>query len=158
MRFMEHGKLGYSLVSIRENRERSEMFGYNTPLIQVMIFAVSGAVAGLAGVLYTSWGRYVVPSTMGITQATIPVVLVAAGGRKNPTAVIIFTLFYLMLSQQLAASGSQYSLVLLGLILLLVVLFVPKGIIHSLFEIIDRKFLNPYLKAEKDLRPKRDDA
>jgi branched-chain amino acid transport system permease protein len=156
MRIMEHGKLGYGLVSIRENRERSEMFGYNTPLIQVIIFAASGAIAGLAGVLYTSWGRYVVPSTMGITQATIPVVLVAAGGRKNPTAVIIFTLFYLMVSQQLAASGSQYSLVLLGLILLLVVLFVPKGIIHSLFEIIDRKLLHSYLKAEKGLPQKGD--
>jgi branched-chain amino acid transport system permease protein len=126
------------------------MFGYNTPFIQMMIFAASGAIAGLAGVLYTSWGRYIVPSTMGITQATIPVVLVAAGGRKNPTAVVIFTLFYLMFSQRLAASGSQYSLILLGLILLLVVLFVPKGIIHSLFELIDGKILNPLLRAGED--------
>ena len=131
---MEKRNLGYCLLSIRENRTRSEMFGYNTAFVQMMIFAVSGAIAGLSGVLYTSWGGYIVPS---------PVVLVAAGGRKNPTAVVIFTLFYLSLSQKLAASGSQYSLVLLGLILLLVVLFVPKGIIHSLFEIIDRKVVLP---------------
>lgn len=139
MRIMEKRNLGYCLLSIRENRERSEMFGYNVSFIQMMIFAVSGAIAGLAGVLYTSWGGYIVPSAVGMTQATIPVVLVAAGGRKNPTAVVIFTLFYLFLSQKLAASGSQYSLIILGAILLLVVLFVPKGIIHSLFEIIDAK-------------------
>ncbi|RGX56949.1 MULTISPECIES: ABC transporter permease subunit [Anaerotruncus] len=143
MRIMEKRNLGYCLLSIRENRTRSEMFGYNTAFVQMMIFAVSGAIAGLSGVLYTSWGGYIVPSAVGMTQATMPVVLVAAGGRKNPTAVVIFTLFYLSLSQKLAASGSQYSLVLLGLILLLVVLFVPKGIIHSLFEIIDRKVVLP---------------
>ena len=146
MRIMEKKNLGYCLLSIRENRERSEMFGYNTAFIQMMIFAVSGAIAGLSGVLYTSWGGYIVPTAVGMTQATLPVVLVAAGGRKNPTAVIIFTLFYLILSQKLAASGSQYSLVILGLILLLVVLFVPKGIIHSLFEMIDHSVIEP-LKA-----------
>lgn len=146
LRIMEKRNIGYCLLSIRENRARSEMFGYNTSFIQMMIFAVSGAVAGLAGVLYTSWGGYIVPTAVGMTQATLPVVLVAAGGRKNPTAVVIFTLFYLSLSQKLAASGSQYSLVILGVILLLVVLFVPKGIIHSLFEIIDHKVLGRLIK------------
>ncbi|MCD8083444.1 MAG: hypothetical protein LUE86_08090 [Clostridiales bacterium] len=141
MRILEKRNLGYCLLSIRENRQRSEMFGYNISFIQMMVFAVSGAIAGLAGVLYTSWGGYIVPSAVGMTQATTPVVLVAAGGRKNPTAVIIFTLIYLAISQKLAASGSQYSLLILGLILLLVVLFVPKGIIHSLFEIIDRRII-----------------
>lgn len=150
MRVMEKRKIGYCLISIRENMARSEMFGYNTAFIQMMIFAVSGAIAGLAGVLYTSWGGYIVPSAMGMTQATMPVVLVAAGGRKNPTAVVLFTLFYLTLSQQLAASGSSYSLILLGLILLLVILFVPKGIIHSLFETIDNRVFAPMFGGKKN--------
>ena len=143
MRIIEKRNLGYCLLSIRENRIRSEMFGYNTAFVQMMIFATSGAIAGLSGVLYTSWGGYIVPTTVGMTQATLPVVLVAAGGRRNPTAVVVFTLFYLMISQKLAASGTQYSLIILGLILLVVVLFVPKGIIHSLFEIIDERVFTP---------------
>jgi len=91
-----------------------------------------------------------VPTAVGMTQATIPVVLVAAGGKKNSTSVILFSLFYLTLSQKLAASGTQWSLIILGAILLLVVLFVPKGIIHSLFEILDEKVINPLLnRGEK---------
>lgn len=148
IRIIAKRKLGYTLLSIRENRERSELFGYNTAFIQMMIFALSGAIAGAAGVLYTSWGSFIVPTTVGMTQATLPVVLVAAGGRKNSTATIIFTLFYLILSQKLAASGTQYSLIILGAILLLVVLFVPKGIIHSLFELIDEKVINPLLHKQ----------
>ena len=149
-RYMERSKLGYTLISIRENRERSELFGYNVAFIQMMIFSVAGAMAALAGVIYTTWGGYIVPTAVGMTQATIPVVLVAAGGKKNSTAVILFSLFYLTLSQRLAASGTQYSLIILGAILLLVVLFVPKGIIHSLFEILDEKVVNPLLnRSEK---------
>lgn len=136
-RQMERSRLGYCLVSIRENRLRSELFGYNTAFIQTIVFAASGGLAALSGVLYTTWGGYIVPSAVGMTQATIPVVLVAAGGKKNATATILFSLFYLTLSQKLAASGSQYSLIILGLILLIVVLFVPKGIIHSLFDFVD---------------------
>ena len=149
-RYMERSKLGYTLISIRENRERSELFGYDVAFIQTMIFSVAGAMAALAGVIYTTWGGYIVPTAVGMTQATIPVVLVAAGGKKNSTSVILFSLFYLTLSQKLAASGTQWSLIILGAILLLVVLFVPKGIIHSLFEILDEKVVNPLLnRGEK---------
>lgn len=149
-RYMEVNKLGYTLVSIREKQTRSELLGYNTAFIQMMIFAVSGAMAALAGVLYTTWGGYIVPTAVGMTQATIPVVLVAAGGKKNSTAVILFSLLYLNLSQNLAAIGTQYSLIILGVILLFVVLIVPKGIFHSLFEIIDDKVIRRKFAKTKE--------
>lgn len=149
-RYMETHKLGYTLISIREKQERSELLGYNTAFIQMMIFAVSGAMAALAGVLYTTWGGYIVPTSVGMIQATTPVVLVAAGGKKNSTAVILFSLLYLNLSQNLAAVGTQYSLIILGLILLVVVLVVPKGIFHSLFEISDRRLLDPLFADKKE--------
>ncbi len=148
-RYMESHKLGYTLISIREKQERSELLGYNTAFIQMIIFAVSGAMAALAGVLYTTWGGYIVPTSVGMIQATTPVVLVAAGGKKNATAVILFALLYLNLSQNLAAIGTQYSLIILGLILLFVVLIVPKGIFHSLFEISDERLLNRLFADKK---------
>ena len=149
-RSMERNKLGFTLISIREQRTRSELFGYNTAFIQMMIFAASGAIAALAGVLYTTWGGYIVPTAVGMIQATTPVVLVAAGGKKNATAVILFSLLYLNLSQDLAAAGTQYSLIVLGVILLIVVLIVPKGIFHSLFEIIDEKVLERIFADRKE--------
>jgi len=115
-----------------------------------MIFAASGAIAALAGILYTTWGGYIVPTAVGMIQATTPVVLVAAGGKKNATAVILFSLLYLNLSQNLAAAGTQYSLIILGVILLFVVLIVPKGIFHSLFEIIDEKVFKRIFVDKKE--------
>lgn len=140
LRVLKRTKVGYALLAIRENRTRSELFGYNVKKIQVIVFTVGGAIAGLAGVLYAAWGNYITPSNLGLDASTLVVVLVAAGGRKNPTAVLIFSVAYSIIANQLSSSGSQFALIILGLILILVILFVPNGIIASLFDICDRSF------------------
>lgn len=130
---------GHALVAIREHRERTETFGYNVRLIQCQVFALGGALAGLSGALYTIWGGYITPSSMGLTAASMPVILVAAGGRKNLTAAIVSTLVLSWVSQQLSASGSQYALVALGTLLLAVVLLAPEGFVAALFQWVNRR-------------------
>ncbi|MFM9279318.1 ABC transporter permease subunit [Paenibacillus jiagnxiensis] len=133
-------KWGYALLAVRENRDRSQMFGYNVPKIQTAVFVLSGMIASLGGILYAAWGNYVTPSTMGLAAATLPVILVAAGGRKSLTAAMMFTLLYSWFSQYLSSSGNQYALIILGVCLLLVVRFMPEGIIITLFNGIDQLF------------------
>ncbi|ALS24322.1 MULTISPECIES: ABC transporter permease subunit [Paenibacillus] len=149
LRYLVVSRWGYALLAIRENRERSHMFGYNVPKIQTMVFTLSGMIASLGGILYAAWGNYMTPSTMGLAAATLPVVLVAAGGRKNLTAAMVFTLIYSWFSQYLSSSGNQFALVILGVSLLLVVRFVPEGIIVELFKGLDRLFFN----RKKDVNP-----
>jgi len=136
-KLIEKRGTGYAMFSIRENPKRSTMLGYNVAKIKTLVFAFGGAIAGLAGVYYTMWGGYIVPTSMNMTSATMPIVLAAAGGRKNPIAVYIFSIIYLQFSQTLAANGTQYSYVILGALLIVVVLFVPNGIISTLFDWID---------------------
>lgn len=131
-------KSGYSLVAIRENRERSELLGYNIPLLQTLSFSFGALLAALSGVLFVTWGGFISPSSMDITAAALPVVLVAAAGRKNISAVMVFTVLYYIISQKLAVSGSEYALIILGIILILVITIVPKGIIVTIFNFFDR--------------------
>ena len=138
---IERSKSGYTMFAIRENRERSALFGYHTAKIQMVVFAIGGMIAALAGVLYASWGGYVSPVSMSMTQATIPVVIVAAGGRKSPTAAMLFGLIYYYASNRLAAAGNEYALIILGIALILVIMFVPQGLFKSLFDIIDKKII-----------------
>ncbi|TGA98498.1 urea ABC transporter permease [Sporolactobacillus shoreae] len=149
LKLFTHSKVGAAIVAIRENRERTKMFGYNVPKIQSLVFAAGGALASLSGILYATWGNYITPSAFALSSATIPVVLVAAGGRKNFTASIIFTVLYYWFAQGLSASGSQYALVILGLILILVTLFVPDGIIVFLFHLSDRLFFHRESKMKE---------
>jgi len=136
---IETTKIGYSLIAVRENRTRSELLGFNVPFIQTLVFGVGGGIAGLAGVLYSSWGSYVSPSNITITASTLPVVLVAAAGRKNLTATVILSGAYCILTNLLASStmGSQYSSIITGIILILVVLYLPEGLIVSMFKGLD---------------------
>lgn len=138
LRHIQRSGVGYSLVAIRENRQRSELFGYNIKLIQTLVFAAGGALAGLSGILYAAWGNYITPASMSLESSTIPVILVAAGGRKNVTAAMLFSFFYYWLSRTLSATGSQYALIVLGIFLVLVILFVPEGFLALIFQKLDR--------------------
>lgn len=139
---LRHTKAGYTMFAIRENKERSEMFGYNAPKIQMIVFSVGGAMAAIAGVLYASWGGYVSPDVMNTTQATVPVIVVAAGGKASPVAAMIFGLIYYYVTNGFAATGNEYSFVILGIALILVTLFMPQGLFKSLFDFLDSKFFS----------------
>lgn len=140
LRWFSRSKFGTAVIAIRENRDRTKLLGYNVPKIQSLVFALGGALASLSGIFYVQWGGYITPSVFGLASATIPVVLVAAGGRKNITAAVLFTLIYYWFSQILSASGSEYALVILGLVLIFAILFVPNGIIVALFQMMDHLF------------------
>ena len=129
LRKLLNSRFGNVLVAIRENPDRAEMLGYDVRLYQLAAFTLGGTLAGISGVLYTTWGSYITPSAMGLTAAALPIVWTAAGGRKDITTTFVATVFLLWLSQKLAVDGAQYALVLMGVILLLVVLLAPDGLV-----------------------------
>ena len=138
LRWLAGTRWGYGLLALQENRPRTETFGYNVRLMQVQVFALAGGVAALSGVLYTSWGSYIDPSSMGLTAAITPVIYVAIGGRRSLTAAMISSMILLKLSQSLASEAPQYALVIFGVLALLAVLFVPEGFVVAVFNALDR--------------------
>jgi branched-chain amino acid transport system permease protein len=62
----------------------------------------------------------------------MPIIWVATGGRRSLAGAIIATVALLDLSQELVVYGSQYALVLMGLILLVVVMTMPAGLLPTL--------------------------
>ena len=132
LRILVNSRFGNVLVALRENPERAEMLGYDVRKYQLAAFVIGSSLAGVSGVLYTSWGQYITPSTMGITAAALPIIWVAVGGRSDLTATLIGTLLVLSVFQALTIYGSQYALVVMGLLLVVTVLVAPRGIIGTL--------------------------
>lgn len=132
LRILVNSRFGNVLVALRENPERAEMLGYDIRKYQLAAFIIGSSLAGLSGVLYTSWGQYITPSTMGITAAALPIIWVAVGGRADLTATLIGTLVVLSVFQALTIYGSQYALVVMGLLLVVTVLVAPRGLIGTL--------------------------
>jgi len=138
LRMLLNAPFGNVLVAIRENPERAEMLGYDIRRYQLLSFALGGGLAGLSGVFYSAWGQYITPSSMGITAAALPIVWVAVGGRKDLTATLVGTLLVLSIFQFLTIYGSQYALIVMGVLLTLTVLLAPDGIVASLMQRLGR--------------------
>lgn len=131
LRMLVNSSFGNVLVAIRENPQRATMLGYDIRRYQLAAFAIGGAMAGVSGVLYTSWGQYITPSSMGLTAASLPVVWVAVGGRSDLTTTLIGTLLVIGAFQALTIYGSQYALVAMGAMLVLTVLLAPEGLVMA---------------------------
>lgn len=131
LRMVLNAPFGNVLVAIRENPKRTEMLGYDVRAYQTLAFALGGALAGLSGVLYTAWGQYITPSSMGLTAAALPIIWVAVGGRSDITATLVGSLAVLFAFQSLTVYGSQYALVVMGALLLVTVLLTPDGLISA---------------------------
>ena len=140
LRMLLNAPFGNVLVAIRENPERAEMLGYDVRVYQMVAFGLGGALAGLSGVLYTAWGQYITPSSMGLTAAALPIVWVAVGGRRDITATLVGTLLVLSVFQALTIYCSQYALVAKGVLLLLTVLLTPNGVVASAMDLAGRIF------------------
>jgi len=138
LRMLVNSRFGNVLVAIRENAQRATMLGYDIRRYQLAAFVIGSALAGLSGVLYTAWGQYITPSSMGITAAALPIVWTAVGGRGDLTATLIGTLVVLAGFQALTIYGSQYALVVMGALLLATVLAAPQGLVVGLAGLLPR--------------------
>ena len=131
LRILVNSSFGNVLVAIRENPQRATMLGYDVRRYQLAAFVIGGAFAGLSGVLYTSWGQYITPSSMGLTAASLPVIWVAVGGRSDLTTTLVGTLLVIGGFQALTIYGSQYALVVMGALLVGTVLAAPQGLVMA---------------------------
>ena len=138
LRALLNSSFGYAMVATREDPLRTQMLGYDVRKVYLAVFVISGALAALSGVLFAMWNNFFAPSSMGLTAATLPVIWVAAGGRKSLLAVIIATVVLQWINQKLAYSGSQYSLLFFAVLILATVMLLPEGAAPTLVRALKR--------------------
>jgi ABC-type branched-subunit amino acid transport system permease subunit len=129
LRLLVNARYGHVVLGIRDDVQRTRLLGYNVNFIQVQVFTLGAALAGLSGVLYVSWGNYISPTSMGLLAATVPVIWTAVGGRHSLLAVLLSTLALRWLADTLSVEGGEYAFLILGVLLLATMLFFPAGIV-----------------------------
>ncbi|PDQ22693.1 ABC transporter permease [Mesorhizobium sanjuanii] len=140
VRMFLNSPIGYVLVAIREDPDRVELLGYDIRLYQLIVFIVGGALAALSGVLYTAWGQFITPSSVGLPAAAMPIVWVAFSGRKDITATTLGTFVLLLAFQTITIYSQQWALILMGALLLATVLFAPDGFLLGIFRAVQNLF------------------
>lgn len=133
---------GKVLVAIREHEDRAIALGFNTALYKTAAFAMSGAVACLAGALYGTHANFVSPSLAGVLFSTQVVVWVAIGGRKSLLGALLGAVAVAALSNYLTAITPEYWQLVLGVIFVVVIVAFKGGVagaIDDLFSSAHRK-------------------
>ncbi len=122
---------GRTLIGIRENEQRMELLGYDVAGYKTAIFAVSGAMAGLAGCLFANWAEIVTPSVFSLGQTAEVLIWVIVGGLGSLIGPMIAATVLGSLKLGLGHQTTIDNSLVLGAILILVVLLIPRGFAPS---------------------------
>ncbi|WP_375589486.1 ATP-binding cassette domain-containing protein [Hoeflea alexandrii] len=151
---------GQLLIAIRENEERLQFFGFRTSMLKAAAFAISGGIAGLAGVLYAPHQGIVTPQAVGFVLSAELLIWTAVGGRFGLIGPVAGAVLIGFMAAGLRDSF-RYWEVAVALVFILVVLKMPGGI-SGLFSAALSRFgggsstrheaPTPQLLASKDQR------
>ncbi|WP_213771036.1 branched-chain amino acid ABC transporter permease [Bradyrhizobium sp. dw_78] len=121
-------RFGRVLVAVRENEQRVEFLGYDSRLHKLIAFSIGGAIAGLAGCLFTAWGNFVSPTAFSVVQSAQIIIWLMVGGAGTLLGPVIGAVAISWLTVQIGTQQTVNANVVLGGILLVFVLLVPKGV------------------------------
>jgi urea transport system permease protein len=128
-RWLTSGRFGRMLVAIRDDENRVRFSGYDPTAFKVLVFAVSGAIAGVAGALYTVQSGIISPQVMDIAFSIEMVIWVAVGGRATLVGAILGAVLVNMARSLLSERFPDVWLFFQGALFLIVVTTLPDGII-----------------------------
>ncbi|MEP1535689.1 MAG: branched-chain amino acid ABC transporter permease [Paracoccaceae bacterium] len=122
---------GLALNAARQNAERVETVGLTPFRLRLVAFVISGAVTGLAGALFADLNRFISPTMFSWQLSGEFIVFIVLGGIGRLYGPVAGACLFVLL-EHLLSGVSEFWLIYVGAILLLVVLFARGGLIGAL--------------------------
>ncbi|MER3480039.1 MAG: branched-chain amino acid ABC transporter permease [Meiothermus sp.] len=126
-----NSRFGRVLQAIRENESRAAALGYPVYRFQLVAFVLAGGLAGLAGVLMAHYTQYASPNLLAWQQSGHLMMMVILGGVGQFWGGVLGASVLLGVEEILQDLTIHWQLGV-GVILLLVVLFAPRGLVGLL--------------------------
>jgi branched-chain amino acid transport system permease protein len=124
---LRRSKVGRAFESIKEDETAAGLMGIDVGAHKMLAFVLGAAIAGLAGTLNAHLTFFIGPSEYGFDRAVDILTMTILGGIGNLTGPVIGAVILTLLPEMLR-SFKDFRLVVNGFILVLIVLFLPKGI------------------------------
>lgn len=137
LRVLISSKIGRVIVAAKENEQRVLLLGYDARAYKLFSFTLGGAIAGLAGCLFANWGAFTSPTIFGLGQSAQIIIWVIVGGLGTLVGPIVGCIAIQWLTSQIGTQQTFNSNLVLGGILVVFVLLVPRGIVPTLGDLID---------------------
>ncbi len=121
-------RFGRIMLAMRENEERSRMLGYNPYAVKLKVLVVSGLYAGLAGAAYGLFFGYAGAGFATVQYSILPMLYSLLGGAGTALGPLIGAAAMFWLIDFVSSLTNAY-LMLVGVALIVLVLFAPRGIL-----------------------------
>lgn len=121
---------GATLRAIRENRDRTGFLGIKVKRYELASFSLGGAFAGLAGGLYVVFDRQAFPALLDWTNSAEPIFVTLIGGLSNYAGPVVGAVVFGLLRDTITRNVEYWQAVL-GIAVLLIILFLPGGIVEG---------------------------
>jgi len=126
---MLKSKLGYGLIAIREDEDAANSIGINTTQFKSIAFSLSGIFSGMAGAIYAYQQGFIKPEPVFTVTSTVKMIVMAVfGGIGSLWGPTIGAIVIGMIDNFLSARFLIIHTLFFGSIVILVILFAPRGI------------------------------
>ena len=124
----ERTRAGQAFRAIREDEVLAAHLGINTTGWKLLAFAVSSAGAGLAGALYAYYINLVSPVVASAATTSLVIGMAVFGGLGTLWGPVLGAILLFGLSEGLRFVGVVYNLIAIGLVIMVFVIFLPRGL------------------------------
>jgi branched-chain amino acid transport system permease protein len=119
---------GRVLVAIRENEDRARFLGYNVQRYKMAACMISALLTGVGGSLYPMRSAFATPDLLLWTESGEFIISVMIGGLGTLVGPIIGGAFFTLLRDKVSSVVDWYFIVI-GVVLIVIVLFMPRGLL-----------------------------
>jgi branched-chain amino acid transport system permease protein len=124
---------GLSMRVVAESEPVAGSIGIASARLKRQIMALSGAYAGLGGALYAHWLGYISPGPFDVGFSIRLLLIVALGGFAG-TWSVLFGVFFVVLISELLKPFGRYDVVIYGVLLVVVMIYCPRGLLAGLVD------------------------
>jgi branched-chain amino acid transport system permease protein len=138
VRRITRSPFGMVLQSIRENEPRTRAIGYHVERYKMVAVMLSGLVAGVAGVLYALQNKFAAPDFVFFVVSGEVVIFNVMGGIGTLVGPFAGAAFFLLLREGVSRFFTEYYLIPVGVLFILMVIFLPQGLLGFLRRPLNR--------------------
>ncbi|WBB99146.1 MULTISPECIES: urea ABC transporter permease subunit UrtC [unclassified Solwaraspora] len=125
---LTHSRFGKLLVAIRDGEDRVRFLGYDPAVVKTIVYALSAAMAGIAGALFVPVVGILGPADLGVVPSIEMLVAVAIGGRFSLVGAVGGAILFNYGSTVLSEQWPSGWLYLLGGLFIAVMMWAPRGL------------------------------
>jgi branched-chain amino acid transport system permease protein len=131
MALLAGSALGALMRGTRDQPRRMSALGHNVWLVRYVAFVAAGFFGGVAGLQYVWYHKFVHPHSLSLTSSAEVLLMVIAGGSGTVAGPVVGAAIVVLLKNYVSAYVERWTM-LLGFVFLMIVLFMPDGLVPGL--------------------------